>query len=117
LLAAGFAVVLAVGCASPAATEEKLVGAYGEERTVRAFKLTDATIQKLLPMEQLPMGWEAAPSSPGPAKDANLTVSFIDWLTVQKPDGRPGRPCVLWHWQCRRKGKEPARAFPQSLPA
>jgi hypothetical protein len=26
----------------------------------------------------------------GPSKDANLLVNFIDWLTVQNPDGKPG---------------------------
>jgi hypothetical protein len=81
----GVAALLAAGLVGPAAAEEKLVGTYGEERTILAFKLSDATVQKLLPE-----GWEAAPVPAGPSKDANLIVNFIDWLTVQDPDGKPG---------------------------
>src|SRR5690242_10372679 len=79
------AALLAAGLAGPAAADEKLVGIYGEERTVLAFKLPDAAVQRLLPA-----GWEVAPVPAGPSKDANLIVNFIDWLTVQNPDGQPG---------------------------
>ena len=44
---------------------EKPVGTYGQLRTVLAFKVPDATAQKLLPQ-----GWSASPPSTGPSKDA-----------------------------------------------
>jgi hypothetical protein len=81
----GVAAVLTGGLVGRAAAEEKPVATYGEERTVLAFKLPDAAAQKLLPE-----GWEVAAVPAGPSKDANLIVNFIDWLTVQNPDGKPG---------------------------
>jgi hypothetical protein len=77
-------VMLAAGNAALAA--EKLVGTYGEERTVLAFKVPETAAQKLLPE-----GWQASPPSTGPSKDANLNVVFVDVLTVQNPDGTPGK--------------------------
>jgi len=76
-------VVMAAGNAASAA--EKLVGTYGEQRTVLAFKVPETAAQKLLPE-----GWQASPPSTGPSKDANLNVVFVDVLTVQNPDGTPG---------------------------
>jgi hypothetical protein len=76
-------VVMAAGNAASAA--EKLIGTYGEQRTVLAFKVPDTAAQKLLPE-----GWQASPPSTGPSKDANLNVVFVDVLTVQNPDGTPG---------------------------
>jgi hypothetical protein len=76
-------VVMAAGYAASAA--EKLVGTYGEERTVLAFKVPDTAAQSLLPE-----GWQVSPLSTGPSKDANLNVVFVDVLTVQNPDGTPG---------------------------
>ena len=76
-------VMMAAGNAALAA--EKLVGTYGEERTVLAFKVPETAAQKLLPE-----GWQASPPSTGPSKDANLNVVFVDVLTVQNPDGTPG---------------------------
>jgi hypothetical protein len=81
----GVAALLAAGLVGPVTAEEKLVGTYGEERTILAFKSPDAAVQKLLPA-----GSEVAPVPAGPSKDANLMVNFIDWLTVQNPDGKPG---------------------------
>jgi len=76
-------VVMAAGNAASAA--EKLVGTYGEQRTVLAFRLPDTAAQKLLPE-----GWQASPPSTGTSKDVNLNVVFVDVLTVQNPDGAPG---------------------------
>src|SRR5215469_1110662 len=76
-------VVMAAGNAASAA--EKLVGTYGEQRTVLAFRLPDTAAQKLLPE-----GWQSSPPSTGTSKDANLNVVFVDVLTVQNPDGAPG---------------------------
>jgi hypothetical protein len=64
--------------------QEKLVATYGEARTVLAFKIPEATVQKLLPQ-----GWLPNPISAGPAKEANLVVTFMDWLVVMNPDGKP----------------------------
>jgi hypothetical protein len=68
-----------------ASAGEKLVGTYGEERTLLRFKVPDATAQKFLPE-----GWQASPDAAGASKDANLNVVFVDLLTVQNPDGTPG---------------------------
>jgi hypothetical protein len=81
-------VVMAAGNAASAA--EKLVGTYGEQRTVLAFKVPDTAVQKLLPE-----GWQVSPPGTGPSKDANLNVVFVDMLTVQNPDGTPGETCRI----------------------
>lgn len=71
----------------PAAlAQEKLVGTYGEARTALTFNLPDANVQKILPQ-----GWLASPFSAGPSKGANLAVTFMDWLVVQDPDGKPAK--------------------------
>jgi hypothetical protein len=57
----------------------------GELRTILAFRVPDAAVQKLLPE-----GWQVSPATTGPSKDANLTVAFLDVLTVQNPDGSSG---------------------------
>ena len=64
-LGAGCLLALAVA-ASGASAAEKLVGTYGEQRTVLSFKVPDATAQKLLPE-----GWQASAATAGPSKDAN----------------------------------------------
>src|SRR6476659_6646221 len=83
---AGAAALLALVAATvhTAASGEKLVGTYGEERALLRFKVSDATVQKLLPE-----GWQASPDSTGPSKDANLSVVFVDVFTAQNPDGKP----------------------------
>jgi hypothetical protein len=82
IIAAAFVTVAWLG---PAAAEEKLVGTYGEERAVLAFKVPEATMQKLLPE-----GWESVPVASGPSQGSNLNVVFVDWITVTNPDGKPG---------------------------
>jgi hypothetical protein len=81
--AAALLVMMAAGNAASAG--ERLVGTYGEERTVLAFKVPETAAQKLLPE-----GWQVSPPSTGPSKDANLNVVFVDVLTIQNPDGTPG---------------------------
>jgi hypothetical protein len=81
----GGAALFAVALLGPAVAEEKLVATYGEERTVLAFRLPNATVQKLLPE-----GWDSAPVATGPSQGANLNVVFADWITVTNPDGKPG---------------------------
>lgn len=69
---------------SGTSTQESFVGTFGEARTSLAFKMPDMIVQKVLPP-----GWLASPFSAGPANDANLVVTFMDWLVVQGPDGKP----------------------------
>jgi hypothetical protein len=78
-------VLLALAAAADSASAgEKPVNTVGAQRTHLSFKVSDAAVQKLLPD-----GWDASPSNTGPSKDANLTVVFVDLLTVQNPDGSP----------------------------
>ena len=69
-----------------ASAQEKLVGTYAEARTTLAFKIRDSVAQSMLPH-----GWIANQFSVGPSKGANLVVTFMDWLAVQEPDGKPGK--------------------------
>ena len=80
---AGVAALAIMAALGPASAQEKFVARYGEARTILAFKVSDAALQKVLPE-----GWQSSPIGAGPSKDANLTVSFIDWLAVQGPDGK-----------------------------
>ena len=81
---------LTVAAVHAASAGEKLVGTYGEVRTILSFKVSDAAAEKLLPD-----GWQVSPVSTGPSKDANLNVYFVDLLTVQNPDGSPGDTCRI----------------------
>jgi hypothetical protein len=80
------AAAIAMLCGPDASTQERLVATYGEARTNLAFRVPEAIVQKLLPP-----GWLSSPFTTGPSKGANLTVTFMDWLTVQEPDGTPGK--------------------------
>lgn len=81
VLAASF--VLA---ALPAAAQdkEKLFAADLSARTVLAFKVPDAVVQKLLPAE-----FELNSPTAGPSKGFNLSITLIDYLMVQDPEGKP----------------------------
>ena len=59
----GVASLVAVTLLGSAAAEEKLVGTYGEVRTVLAFKAPPAAVQRLLPED-----WEPAPIAAGPSR-------------------------------------------------
>jgi hypothetical protein len=80
------AAVIALLCGPDASAQERLVATYAEARTNLAFRVPEATVQKILPP-----GWLSSPFTAGPSKGANLTVTFMDWLTVQEPDGSPGK--------------------------
>jgi hypothetical protein len=80
------AAAIAMLCAPEASAQEKLVATYGEARTNLAFRVSDTIVQKVLPP-----GWLSSPFATGPSRGANLTVTFMDWLTVQEPDGTPGK--------------------------
>src|SRR6266851_6695794 len=66
------AAILTMAWLGSAAAEEKLVGTYGEERAVLAFKVPETTVQKLLPE-----GWESVPVASGPSQGSNLNVVFV----------------------------------------
>jgi hypothetical protein len=83
--AAAAALLALTAAANGALAAEKLVATDASVRTLLAFKVPDAAAQQLLPE-----GWQVRPPSTGPSKDANLTVIFIDLLTVQNPDGTAG---------------------------
>lgn len=84
LMAVAAALSLIGAAAYPAIAEEKLVGTYGEVRTVLSFKVADAALQKFVPA-----GWQLSPPSTGPSKGANVSLVLIDILTTQGPDGKP----------------------------
>src|SRR5438874_601558 len=67
----------------PASAQEKLVGTYGEARTVLTYKVSDAALQKFIPA-----GWQSSPLSTGPSTGANMIVTLVDQLSVQDPEGK-----------------------------
>jgi hypothetical protein len=73
--------------AGPALAAEKYVGSNVDVRTILAFKVADAAVQKLLPA-----GWEPDVATTGPAKDINLRVTFIDRIVNQNADGKALEP-------------------------
>lgn len=78
------AVALSLFCKDRAMAQDKLVGTYGEARTVLAFQMRDEALEKILPN-----GWEASPFATGPSKGGNLIVNFMDWVAVLDGDGKP----------------------------
>lgn len=68
---------------SAATGEEKIVGTYGEARTILAFKVSDAAVQTMVPA-----GWQASVVATGPAKGANLSLILVDALVAQASDGK-----------------------------
>jgi hypothetical protein len=68
----------------PAIAQEKLVTTDAAQRTVLAFKVSEAALHTLLPA-----GWQSSPFSMGPSKDANVTVTFVHPIVAQGPDGQP----------------------------
>ena len=84
LVVSAVALSLIAAAAYPALAQEKLVGTYGEVRTVLTFKVTDSALQKFVPVD-----WQLNPVSTGPSKGANVFLVLIDTLTKQGPDGKP----------------------------
>jgi hypothetical protein len=80
---------LLVLAASPAIAQdkEKISATDLSVRTVLAFKVADAVVQKLLPA-----GFEVNSPTAGPAKGSNLGIVLIDYLMVQDPEGKPLPP-------------------------
>lgn len=82
---------LAVACAmllaGSALAQEKITGTNQDTRISLAFKVSDATIRKLLPA-----GWESNPPTSGPAKGANLNVVLVNGVSAQDAEGKPTTP-------------------------
>jgi hypothetical protein len=76
----GFLLLLA---AEPVLAAEKYVGSNVDSRTILAFKVADAAVQKFLPA-----GWEPDVTTVGPAKDVNLSVTFIDRIVNLDAEGK-----------------------------
>jgi hypothetical protein len=69
--------------AYPVSAQEKLVAVDASIRTVVAFKVSEAALQKFVPP-----GWQLSPLGAGPAKGANLIAVFVQPVVVQGPDGK-----------------------------
>lgn len=82
-------VALALAALLPgvALAQEKLSGTNQDTRIGLAFKVSDATLRKLLPP-----GWESNPPTTGPARGANLNVVLVDSVSAQDPEGKPATP-------------------------
>src|SRR3954470_2744871 len=77
---APLALLSAALLAQPAHAQEKLYGTNADMRITIAFKVPDATLQKLLPA-----GWESNP----PASGANLGMSLVNSLSAEDAEGKP----------------------------
>jgi hypothetical protein len=66
---------------------ERLSETNVDIRTVMAFKVADAALQKLVPT-----GWEVGSPPAGPAKGANLFVVLVDGITAADADGKSAAP-------------------------
>ena len=72
--------------ASPAfaGDKDKLYGSTLDVRTVLAFNVADAAVQKMLPD-----GWQVDSPTAGPSKGSNLVVVLLDQILAQDPEGKP----------------------------
>jgi len=66
---------------------ERLVGSNVDVRTVIAFKVSDAAVQRLAPE-----GWEVSPPPAGPLKGFNLVLVLIDSSSSSDSAGKPVEP-------------------------
>jgi hypothetical protein len=84
---------LLVLAASPAIAQdkEKLSSTDFTVRSILAFKVPDAALQKLLPA-----GFEVNSPTAGPAKGSNVGIALIDYQMAQDPEGKPlpARPVI-----------------------
>jgi hypothetical protein len=89
--------------ATPALAAEKYVGSNVDVRTVLAFKVADAAVQKFLPE-----GWQPDVATAGPAKDVNLRITFIDRIVNQDAEGKALEPVRIAHLSipAKKKGSE-----------
>jgi hypothetical protein len=78
--------------AEPALAADKYVGSNVDVRTVLAFKVADAAVQKLLPG-----GWQPDVAIAGPGKDVNFRVTFIDRIVNQDAESKALEPVRIAH--------------------
>jgi hypothetical protein len=81
------ALLLLAALPAAAQDKEKLSVTDLSFRTILAFKVPDAVVQKLLPA-----GFELNSPTAGPSKGYNLGITLIDYLMVQDPEGKPVTP-------------------------
>jgi hypothetical protein len=95
----------AVSVIKPAIAQEteKLFASDVIVRTMLAFKVPDAAVQKMLAA-----GWETSPTETGPDKGANLIVYVTDFQMIQDPQGKPlpTRPSVALIVPARKSGSD-----------
>jgi hypothetical protein len=77
------------------ATQERLVGTYGEVRTTLAFEVSSEALQ-----HSLPAGWMLSRFDLGPSKGANLVVSLVEQVVVQDAEGKPQDNCLIATLSC-----------------
>ena len=77
----------AASAPASAQDQEKLFATDLSARTVLAFKVPDAVVQKFLPA-----GFELNSPAAGPSKGYNLGITMIDYVVAQDPDGKPLPP-------------------------
>jgi hypothetical protein len=95
----------AISVIKPAIAQEaeKLFASDVVIRTILAFKVPDAAVQKTLAA-----GWEISPPETGPDKGANLIVYVTDFQMIQDPQGKPlpTRPSVALIVPARKSGSD-----------
>jgi hypothetical protein len=84
------------------ASSETKVGSNVDVRTIVALKIADAEAQRLLPA-----GWQVAPVASGPNQGANLSLTFLDQLLNQDPEGKPAGSAPHWRSSYRRRTRQP----------
>ncbi len=82
-----FALIVLWALVVPAYAGEKLSGSNVDVRTLMAFKVADAAVQKLVPS-----GWEISSPAAGLAKGFNVVVVLIDSISTLDADGKPAAP-------------------------
>jgi hypothetical protein len=82
---------------------EKLFASDVVVRTILAFKVPDAAVQKMLAA-----GWEISPPTTGPDQGANLIVYVTDFQMIQNAQGTsvPTRPSVALIVPAKKSGSD-----------
>lgn len=100
-------IALLVLAAGPAIAQdkEKLSSNDVETRTVLAYKVSDAAVQKVLAP-----GWEINAPIAGPSKGFNLAVVLVNQTMTQDPDGQalPARTYIVFAAPVKKTGTDMA---------
>lgn len=102
----------AVTASVPCVSAQTMAEYSAETRFQLDLHVPDAALAAFLPA-----GWAPNVATQGPAKDANLRVIFIDRLTINGPDGKPGLFFVRYHWLRQRSGVRSSESFATGLVA